>query len=88
MPARMLKTKQVTDKLLAESWKLKKLPESDGFSLPNQKTIEKLNQAATEKLAEIVRRNGAQERAWQGYDAGEVAAARDLLAQSSSEVVW
>jgi hypothetical protein len=79
--------KKVTDKLLAESAKLKKHSEGDEFSLPDQATIEKLNQAATKKLAEIVRRYGAQEPLWQGYNADEIAAARDLLDKSSSEVV-
>jgi hypothetical protein len=55
--------------------------------LPDQATIEKLNQAATKKLAEIVRRNGAQEKLWQGYNAGEIVAARELLAKSSSKVI-
>ena len=79
--------KKVTDKLLADSGKLKKHSEGDEFSLPDQGTIEKLNQAATNKLAEIVRRYGAQEPLWQGYDADEIAAARELLDKSSSEVV-
>ncbi|KAM0435092.1 hypothetical protein ACHAPT_003181 [Fusarium lateritium] len=79
--------KKVTDKLLAESAKLKKHSEGDEFSLPDQTTIEKLNQAATKKLAEIVRRYGAREPLWQGYNADEIAAARDLLDKSSSEVV-
>jgi len=61
--------------------------ETEGFSLPEQATIEKLNQAATEKLGEIVRRYGAQEKLWQGYDAGEVAAARELLAKSAPELI-
>ncbi|KAF4460707.1 kinetoplast-associated KAP [Fusarium albosuccineum] len=79
--------KKVTDKLLAESGKLKKHSEGDEFSLPDQGTIEKLNQAATNKLAEIVRRYGAQEPLWQGYNADEIAAARELLDKLSSEVV-
>ncbi|POR33366.1 Tetratricopeptide repeat domain-containing protein [Tolypocladium paradoxum] len=79
--------KMATDKLLGGATKSKKPQETEGFALPDQATIEKLNQAATKKLAEIVRRNGAQEKLWQGYDAGEIAAARELLAKSSSEVM-
>ncbi|KPM41672.1 hypothetical protein AK830_g4905 [Neonectria ditissima] len=79
--------KKVTDKLLSEPAKPKKQTESDGFSLPEQETIEKLNQAATKKLAEIVRRHGAQEPLWQGYNADEIAAAKALLDKSSSNVI-
>ncbi|WXC62998.1 hypothetical protein SNK03_008819 [Fusarium graminearum] len=80
--------KKVTDKILAEATKFKKQqPEEDEFSLPDQDTLKKLNQAATQKLAEIVRRYGAQEPLWQGYNVDEIAAARELLDKSSSEVV-
>ncbi|KAF4981098.1 hypothetical protein FZEAL_3034 [Fusarium zealandicum] len=79
--------KKVTDKLLAESGKVKKHTEGDDFSLPDQETTEKLNQAATKKLAEIVRRYGAQEPLWQGYNADEIAAARELLDKSASDVI-
>jgi hypothetical protein len=77
----------VTDKLLAELGKNKKLPESDGFTIPERKTIEKLNEVATSKLAEIVRRHSAGETLWQGYNSGEVAAARDLLSKSAPVTV-
>lgn len=79
-------SQQVTDKLLAEPVKSKK-QETDGFTLPDQKTIEKLNETATKKLGEIVRRYAAQEELWQGYDVNEIRAARALLAKSSPEVV-
>ncbi|KAF5025429.1 hypothetical protein F66182_2489 [Fusarium sp. NRRL 66182] len=79
--------KKSTDKLLAEPAKFKKQSEDDEFSLPDQDTVQKLNHVATEKLAEIVRRYGAQEPLWQGYNADEIAAARELLGKSSSEVV-
>ncbi|PMB67946.1 TPR repeat protein oca3 [Beauveria bassiana] len=75
-----------SDKLLDGFSKGKKQQE-DGFPMPDTKTIQKLNQLATTKLAEIVRRHGAQEKLWQGYDAAEVAAARELLSKSSAQVV-
>ena len=78
---------QVTDLLLADHGKSKKQPESDVFALPEPRTVEKLNQLATEKLAEIVRRNTAGEALWQGYDAAEVAAARKLIEKSAPKVV-
>ncbi|KAJ4250608.1 Inositol phosphatase SIW14 [Fusarium torreyae] len=79
--------KKVTDKVLADYAKFKKQSEGDDFSLPDQATLQKLNQAATEKLAEIVRRYSAQEPLWQGYKADEITAARELLEKSSPEVV-
>ncbi|KID85564.1 tetratricopeptide repeat domain-containing protein [Metarhizium guizhouense ARSEF 977] len=77
--------KLVTDKLVQNTPKSKK--DSEGFQLPDQATIEKLNEAATKKLGEIVRRNGAKDKLWQGYDAREIAAARELLDSSSARVV-
>ncbi|ODA77386.1 hypothetical protein RJ55_07014 [Drechmeria coniospora] len=80
--------KLVTDKLMnGGAIKSKKIQETEGFSLPDQATIEKLSLVATDKLAEIVRRHGAGEKNWLGYDADEVAAARELLAKSSPKVV-
>lgn len=72
---------------MSEPAKLKKQTEGEGFSLPQQETIEKLNQVATKKLSEIVRRNVAQEPMWQGYNADEISAAKALLDSSSSNVV-
>ncbi|KAG5960385.1 hypothetical protein E4U57_000170 [Claviceps arundinis] len=77
--------KLATDKLLSAMPKSKK--ELEGFPLPSQATTEKLNQLATEKLSEIVRRSKAQEKLWQRYDAGEITAAEDLLASSSATIV-
>ncbi|KAG8413230.1 hypothetical protein J3458_012817 [Metarhizium acridum] len=77
--------KLVTDRLVQNMPKSRK--DSDGFQLPDQATIEKLNEAATKKLGEIVRRNGAKDKLWQGYDAREIAAARELLDSSSTSVV-
>lgn len=47
--------------------------------LPDMKTLEALNQLATAKLAEIVRRGVAREAGWEGYDAAELIAAQALL---------
>lgn len=58
--------------------------EESGFSIPDITTIQKLDARATEKLSEIVRRGSAREPGWEGYDADEIAAARDLLEQSTS----
>ncbi|KAL2211991.1 protein prenylyltransferase [Sarocladium strictum] len=78
--------KMVTDKLLSEGAKSRK-NENEGFALPEQDTLQKLNELATKKLGEIVRRNGAQEPLWQGYSAEEITAARALLDKSTASTV-
>ncbi len=55
--------------------------------LPDTATVERLNEMATAKLSEIVRRSTAQEQHWQGYDASEIAAARELLSKESPGIV-
>lgn len=77
----------MTDQLLGDNGKGKKQADSDVFAVPEQKKIEKLNQLATDKLAEIVRRNTAGEKLWQGYSPEEIGAAKDLLAKSTPELV-
>lgn len=76
---------QVTSRLLKEPTKPAKQTDPDGFAMPDTATVERLNELATEKLSEIVRRSGARERGWCGYDEAEVAAARELLSKDSSE---
>ncbi|GKT58920.1 tetratricopeptide repeat domain-containing protein [Colletotrichum tofieldiae] len=78
---------KVTNKLIKEPSKPSRQTDSEEWSLPDVTTLQKLNELATQKLAEIVRRNGAQERLWQGYDESEVVAARDLLSKESVELV-
>ncbi|XDG02055.1 hypothetical protein ABKA04_001670 [Annulohypoxylon sp. FPYF3050] len=60
---------------------------SDGFTVPDAATLKRLDEMATEKLAEIVRRNSAGERGWQGYDEAEIKATRELLESGSSETI-
>ncbi|KAH6606330.1 hypothetical protein Trco_005483 [Trichoderma cornu-damae] len=79
--------KRVTDKLLDGNSKAKKPSEPDEFTLPEISTVEKLNLAATKKLGDIVRNYDAKDPLWQGYDAGEVAAARVYLSKSSQKLV-
>jgi len=50
-----------------------------GLPLPDLKTVERLNEVATAKLSEIVRRSVAGERGWEGYEKAEVIAAKALL---------
>ena len=75
---------QVTSRLVKESSKPAKPSEEGEFALPDARTTERLNELATAKLSEIVRRSAAQEVGWRGYDQLEVAAARELLSEEAS----
>lgn len=54
--------------------------------MPDTSTIERLNELATAKLSEIVRRSAAHERGWRGYSEAEVAAARELIAEDATAI--
>jgi len=78
----VLTAAKVTTRLLKDpATKSTKQTDEDEFTLPDVRTIERLNELATAKLAEIVRRNTAKEEGWRGYDEREVAAAQELLSQ-------
>jgi hypothetical protein len=75
--------KQVTDQILGVSLSTKERPDAS-FELPERKVVETLNEVATAKLAEIVRRSTANEKSWRGYSSSEIAAARALLEKTTS----
>jgi len=50
------------------------------------KTVERLNETATAKLSEIVRRSVSGEEGWEGYDTAEVIAAKELLNRESRTI--
>ncbi|KAI1498569.1 tetratricopeptide [Biscogniauxia marginata] len=79
--------KLIAKQLLSEPHKVAKQTEPDGFSLPDSATLRKLDEAATEKLSEIVRRHSAGEKGWQGYDQAEIIAARQLLENDTETTV-
>ncbi|KAK4242515.1 TPR repeat protein oca3 [Achaetomium macrosporum] len=76
--------KLVSKKLLSDGAKATKLPEDSEFSFPDTNTIERLNELATAKLAEIVRHSTAHDRGWRGYNEAEIAAAQELLSEDES----
>jgi len=53
---------------------------------PSLQTTQKLNEVATSKLAEIVRRGKASDKDWNGYSEAELIAAQALLDQSADKV--
>ncbi|KAK3501858.1 hypothetical protein B0T13DRAFT_510382 [Neurospora crassa] len=77
--------KLVTTRLLKEQAKQAKQTDDGEFTLPDLKTIERLDELATAKLSEIVRHSTLKDRGWRGYDEREVAAARELLSQNGIE---
>jgi ER membrane protein complex subunit 2 len=79
---------QASDKFLADI-KTTKPPKNseEDLEMPEKATVEALNQKATEKLAEIVRRYTAKEAQWQGYEASDIAAARELLGEAAADVI-
>ncbi|KAK3359827.1 hypothetical protein B0T25DRAFT_110773 [Lasiosphaeria hispida] len=76
--------KLVTTKLIKDPAKSTKQTDEGEFTLPDSDTVERLNELATAKLSEIVRRSIAQESGWRGFDKLEVTAARELLSEDAS----
>ncbi|KAI1106131.1 tetratricopeptide [Jackrogersella minutella] len=80
--------KLTTKQLLSDPQKaLSNRTASEGFVVPDSATLSKLDEMATEKLAEIVRRNSAGEKGWQGYDEAEIKATRELLENGSNVII-
>nr|POE63208.1 tpr repeat protein oca3 [Quercus suber] len=61
-------------------------PVTGDFTAPSLDTVQKLNQLATTKLVEILRRNAAGEKGWDGYSRPELVAARELLDKDTTKV--
>lgn len=58
-----------------------------GLPPPSLETLQRLNQVATSKLSEIVRKSAGGEVGWEGYDEAEVIAAKELLNRDSASIV-
>jgi hypothetical protein len=56
------------------------------FPTPDLKTVERLNETATAKLSEIVRRSMGGEVGWGGFDQAEVIAAKALLNSDDKKI--
>ncbi|KAK6433724.1 Inositol phosphatase SIW14 [Oleoguttula sp. CCFEE 5521] len=55
-------------------------------ALPSQATVQKLNQLATLKLGDILRRSKGDQKTWDGYSEAELIAAKELLDRDSDDV--
>lgn len=58
----------------------------DDLPVPSVQVVQKLNQLATAKLAEIVRKASTEAPGWDGYDPAEVIAARALLNEDGAAI--
>ena len=83
----LLTVSQSTNRLipLLSSSKPQKTTDSE-LPPPTLQTTQKLNQAATAKLAEIVRRSKSGEKSWDGYSEAELIAAQELLNRDAQNV--
>lgn len=62
-------------------------PKTDsGLPTPDLKTVERLNETATAKLSEIVRRSVGGEDGWGGFDKAELIAAKALLNSEATKI--
>lgn len=57
-----------------------------GLASLDFKTVERLNETATAKLSEIIRRSASGEAGWEGYDSAEVIAAKELLNREAGTI--
>ena len=61
-------------------------PVAGDLAPPTLRSIQKLNELATAKLGEIVRRGSVNEKGWSGYDEAELIAARELLNRDTQRI--
>ncbi|KAI6907856.1 hypothetical protein D0869_05530 [Hortaea werneckii] len=61
-------------------------PVTGDLAPPSIESVRKLNQAATAKLGEIIRRVGSGEKGWDGYNEAEIKAARELLEKGAQKI--
>jgi len=82
-----LNNEQTSGKFLSLLPQPRQSRSEEGPTPPDLKTVQLLNQTATAKLSEIVRRSVSGEKGWQGYDSAELIAVRELLDRDASTIV-
>lgn len=78
---------QTTNRLLEATQPPRQTKGDASLPPPDKDTVKRLNEVATAKLSEIVRRSAGGEAGWQGYDEAEVIAAKELLNRDSASIV-
>lgn len=61
-------------------------PITGGLAPPSIAAVTKLNEVATAKLGEIVRRSASGEKGWDGYNQAEIIAARELIDKDTQKL--
>jgi ER membrane protein complex subunit 2 len=61
-------------------------PIAGDLAPPSVESVKKLNELATAKLAEIVRKASAGDQGWDGYNEAEVKAARELIDRDTQKI--
>lgn len=61
-------------------------PVTGELAPPSIASVTKLNELATSKLAEIVRKSASGDKDWNGYNAAEITAARELVEKDAQKV--
>lgn len=61
-------------------------PSTGDLAPPSIENVKKLNELATARLAEIVRRSTSGEKGWDGYNAAEIAAAQEVLDKDTQKI--
>jgi hypothetical protein len=79
---------QTTKRLLKDLTTNSRQSKSEtGLPAPDRKTVERLNELATAKLSEIVRRNLNGEKGWTGYEKSDIIAAQELLNRDATPII-
>ncbi|PBP20901.1 tetratricopeptide repeat domain-containing protein [Diplocarpon rosae] len=79
--------KLTTTRLLANQSAVSRQAKADsGLPPPDLKTVERLNEIATAKLSEIVRRSVGGEAEWGGFDEAELIATKALLDSEAANI--
>lgn len=61
-------------------------PLAGDLAPPSLASVQRLNELATAKLGEILRRSSAGEKGWDGYSQAELIAARELLDRDTQKI--
>lgn len=79
------KVQSLLDRIGSSAASKKDLVE-DQLAPPSLKTLQKLNELATSKLAEIIRKSSTTTPGWEGFAEAEVIAARELLDRDTASI--
>jgi len=79
------KLQQLLARVSATAVSIKEASDDD-LPPPSLSTVQRLNELATSKLAEIIRRSSTREKGWEGYEGSEIIAARELLDRDAQDL--